>query len=80
MQDIDANSVDRSSCWCICREIQELLRLHPDIFIRKVNRECNKVVHNLARLGKRESCRVLRESAPTCVLALIDDDCKNIIA
>jgi hypothetical protein len=60
-------------------EIQELLRLHPDISICKVNRECNKVVHNLAQLSKHESCGVLRESVPTYVLALIADDCKNII-
>jgi hypothetical protein len=45
-----------------------------------MNRECNKVAHNLAQLGNHESCGVLRESVPTCVLALIADDCKNIIA
>jgi hypothetical protein len=45
----------------------------------KVDGECNKVAHNLAQLGKRESSGVLRESALTCVLALIANDCKNII-
>jgi hypothetical protein len=45
-----------------------------------MNRECNKVAHNLAQLGKHESCGVLRKSVTICVLALSADDCKNIIA
>jgi ribonuclease HI len=73
-------SADRSSLWCLYREINELLRLHPDIRIQKVDRECNKVAHVLAQLGKRESCGVLRESAPTSVSTLTAEDCKNIIA
>jgi hypothetical protein len=49
-------------------------------FYGKVDRECNKVAHNLAQLDKGESSEVLRESASTYLLALIADDCKNIIA
>jgi hypothetical protein len=77
---IALNSFDRSPIWCIYREIQELLKLYPDIRFQKVDHECNKVVHTLAQVGKSESCGVLRESALTCMSALIADDCKNIVA
>jgi hypothetical protein len=77
---IAENFFDRSSYWCIYGEIKELLRFYPDIFIRKVDHECNKVAHNLAQLGKRESSRVLRESAPTCVLTVIANDCKILLS
>jgi hypothetical protein len=75
---IGAESVDRSSLWCIYREIQELLRFHPDIRIQKVDCECNKVAHVLAQLGKSGFNGSLRDSVPTCALELITNDCNSL--
>jgi hypothetical protein len=74
---VTSPSMDRSPSWGIYMEIKDYLRFNPEFSIVKIDRSCNRVAHCLTQLGKRESCGSLEGSAPSCVLALIADDCKN---
>jgi hypothetical protein len=76
---INSASPDRSPSWGIYMEIKDLLRFNPEFTVQKVDRSCNRVAHELAQLGKRESCGFLDGSAPSCVLDLIAFDCKNTV-
>jgi hypothetical protein len=74
---VNSSTVDRSSSWATYSEIKDYLRFNPEFSIIKIDRSCNRVAHCLAQLGKRESSGFLEGSAPSCVLDLITDDCKN---
>jgi ribonuclease HI len=75
LRSIMEHSADLSDCWTITREIKELLEFMNQVRVEKISRNGNGVAHSLGQLGRRELNGCLRDSAPPCVLALIEKDC-----
>jgi hypothetical protein len=66
-----ANSVekDRSQTSSITADIQRLASMLPDVKFRHIDREQNKLAHELARFSRvSASCNVLHGSVPPCVV------------
>jgi ribonuclease HI len=76
---INEQSTDRSESWTIIREIVDRMEFLHRLSLEKISRNGNSVAHSLCQLGKRESNGCLRESAPSCVSALIAIDCNNVV-
>jgi hypothetical protein len=79
MRDDRGSVMDRSPSWGIYMQIRDLLHANPLLEIRKIGRNNNQVAHCLAELGNRELSGVLSDSAPSCVLELIANDCKHFM-
>ncbi|XP_062186766.1 uncharacterized protein LOC133890399 [Phragmites australis] len=78
IQGLSNSSLNRSHMGLVYREIKDLLNSLWGILIRKVNRECNRVAHELAQLAKRSAgSAVSHLHAPPCVSELLANDCNS---
>ena len=75
---LHAKVKNMSTLWSVLSEAQAIMQGRPDVEVRKINWSSNKVAHNLAQLGKSE-CGVLDEAGPSCVAALLFEDCINLV-
>jgi hypothetical protein len=67
---LEAMDMDRSAHWSLFLEARTRLDMLPQVKLSRVGRECNRVAHDLAQLGKRE-CGVLFGAVPSDVYALL---------
>ena len=68
-----------SACWHVIQEIKDRLNLQNMLKFAKVARMSNDVAYSLQQLGKCESNGYLRDAVPPCVVAVVANDCKNVI-
>ncbi|KAK1650406.1 hypothetical protein QYE76_068211 [Lolium multiflorum] len=77
---LSAGCNDSSANWSLYVEARGLMAGLREVMLSKVNRQGNEVAHCLAQLGKGDLCGVLDDSAPPCVLAMVMEDCNNIMS
>src|SRR4051812_21796447 len=74
------SSRDKSRFGLILQEIKLLCNNLMDVVFSKINRESNRVAHELAQLAKRGvEAAVLRLEAPPCIDDLLVKDCNGLI-
>lgn len=76
---LSTQAVDRSPCWSLIEEAKALIASMLDVKICKIGRVSNGVAHGLAQLGKHGACGVLLGSVPSCVSALVERECMNVL-
>jgi ribonuclease HI len=76
---LSSNLPDQSNSWALISEGRELLRVYKELQISKANRVNNGVAHVLAQLGKSGCSGISWGPPPSCVSAMVDHDCKNIM-
>ncbi|EEE64789.1 hypothetical protein OsJ_19645 [Oryza sativa Japonica Group] len=76
---IAGKDMERSRWTFLLREIKAAVRRLQEVSVHHVNRECNRVAHELAQLAKRTAhCAVWRDQAPSCILHVLRQDCNLV--
>ena len=65
---------DKSAIAGLIKEMKEVPSFTPCYAISKVDRANNSVAHELAKLGRSICGPVILDSAPPCVVGLVDHD------
>jgi ribonuclease HI len=74
VQVLNAKDRDRSECWNLYMQAQDILHVYGGITVVKVGRLGNAAAHSLASLGKSGASDSLCNAAPPCVAEIVAND------